>query len=376
MKHLRFFPYGSRGSTRCFDYLTSLKKPANFVKWLKSYNNGVWDPTILQQKQIDMEKAISSKLSALGRNATLSQKNAVILGYLKALGHGSLYSLKRGGLQRKLDDYMVKKQLWEPAKGNIKLRTKRRSWKKKQPIFKQKKQVELAMQDNTAKDKTTKMNIDSTLDISNKASSVADVVHNVVQKKSHTGKKKKKKPYIPREVNIPNYPPMYTRYNPGKGNCFFYGLQQGLEKLGVSFLNEEDIRENLANWFQVETNQLQMEAHIGGPPSTIIGQLQDTGLYTPAEGWESYLAGKDWGWWGEHIRKRGTWVGALEVPIINQMLDNVGLNVVLNIFDWRSRLIYGNENNGAKQVIMLYLSPGHFELLEEQPSSHLGNIQM
>ena len=115
LKHLRFFPYGSRGSTRCFDYLTSLKKPANFVKWLKSYNNGVWDPTILQQKQIDMEKAISSKLSALGRNATLSQKNAVILGYLKALGHGSLYSLKRGGLQRKLDDYMVKKQLWEPA---------------------------------------------------------------------------------------------------------------------------------------------------------------------------------------------------------------------------------------------------------------------
>ena len=191
MKHLRFFPYGARGSTRCFHYLTSLKKPANFVKWLKSYNNGVWDPTIMQQNQIDIEKAISSKLSALGRNATLSQKNAVILGYLKALGYGGLYSLKRGGLQRKLDAHMVKKQLWEPAKGNIELPTKRRSWKKKQPVFKQKKQVDLALQNNTAKQKTTKMDIDCMLDIGIKPS-VADVVHDVVQKKLlKTGKRKK-----------------------------------------------------------------------------------------------------------------------------------------------------------------------------------------
>ena len=90
MKHLRFFPYGARGSTKCFEYLTSLKKPVNFVKWLNSYDNGVWDPTILQQKQIRVEKAILSKLSLQGRDAILSQKNAVILGYLKALGYGGL----------------------------------------------------------------------------------------------------------------------------------------------------------------------------------------------------------------------------------------------------------------------------------------------
>ena len=42
--------------------------------------------------------------------------------------------------------------------------------------------------------------------------------------------------YVPKLVVIPNYPPMYTKYNPGEGNCFFYGLQLGLEKLG---LNEE-----------------------------------------------------------------------------------------------------------------------------------------
>ena len=117
-----------------------------------------------------------------------------------------------------------------------------------------------------------------------------------------------------------------------------------------------------------------MEAHIGGPPSSFVGQLRDTGLYTPAVGWASYLAGKDWGWRGEHVRKRGTWVGALEVPIINQMMDNAGLDIVINIFAARYGKILGNESNGHKQVNMLYLSPGHFELLEEQPGSHLGNI--
>ena len=348
MRHLRFFPHGSRGSMECLSYLTSLRKAPNFVKWLQSFDNGVWDPTVLMQKQIKMEKAILSKLSQLGRDVILRQKKAVILGYLKALGHGGLYSLDQSGLQRKLNDFMVKKQIWEPARGNIELPTKRRSWKKKKPALKGKKHVQVPMQKGAAKHK----------------------------KKTKSMKKKKKSVYVPRLVEIPGHPPMFTRYNRGEGNCFFHALQQGLEKLGVTFLNEGDIRENLAAWFQVETNQVQMEAHIGGPPSSFIGQLQDTGLYTPAVGWESYLAGKNWGWWGEHVRRRGTWVGALEVPIINQMMDNAGLNVVVNIFDQRYGRLFGNENNGTKQVIMLYLSPGHFELLEEAPSSSLDNVRI
>ena len=52
------------------------------------------------------------------------------------------------------------------------------------------------------------------------------------------------------------------------------------------------------------------------------------------------------------------------------MMDNAGLDVVVNVFAARYGRIFGNENNGDKQVIMLYLSPGHFELLEEQPSLH------
>ena len=50
------------------------------------------------------------------------------------------------------------------------------------------------------------------------------------------------------------------------------------------------------------------------------------------------------------------------------MMDNAGLDVVVNVFAARYGRIFGNENNGDKQVIMLYLSPGHFELLEEEPS--------
>jgi len=52
------------------------------------------------------------------------------------------------------------------------------------------------------------------------------------------------------------------------------------------------------------------------------------------------------------------------------MMDNAGLDVVVIIYAARFGRILGNKNNGHKQVIMLYLSPGHFELLEEQPSLH------
>ena len=271
---------------------------------------------------------------------------------------------------------MVQKKGWEPTDGNIELPTKRRSRKKKKPVLKKKKHVGITFSNSTANNQKKKKPTKAVHDIVIKDSLGTNVLQTELQEKSQTSEEKKDIEYVPKQVNVPNYPPMYTKYNPGEGNCFFYALQQGLEKLGITFLNEEDIRENLAAWFQVETNQMQMEAHIGGPPSSFIGQLRDTGLYTPAVGWESYLEGKDWGWWGEHVRKRGTWVGALEVPIINQMMDNAGLDVVVNIFAARYGRILGNENNGHKQVVMLYLSPGHFELLEEEPSQNLDYIQM
>ena len=91
-------------------------------------------------------------------------------------------------------------------------------------------------------------------DIDNKESFPTGVLETELQEKLQISEEKKDIEYVPKLVHVPNYPPMYTKYNAGEGNCFFYALQQGLEKLGIMFLNEEDIRENLDAWFQVETN--------------------------------------------------------------------------------------------------------------------------
>ena len=64
-----------------------------------------------------------------------------------------------------------------------------------------------------------------------------------------------------------------------------------------------------------------------------------------------------------------------QVPIINKMMENAGLHIVVNIVDSRYGKIWGNENNGTKKVTMLYLSYGHFELLEEHPhTDHNGQL--
>ena len=149
-------------------------------------------------------------------------------------------------MQRKLNSYLVERRVWEPTTGNIELPTNRRSskWKK---------------QAKTKLIPQGKANFESDTDMSNKKphDDSLGVVHKIVSHSAHfvhagktskapMKKKKKQKKYIPRLVKIPNYPLMFTRYNPGEGNCFFHGLQQGLEKLGVTFLNEAEIRENLA----------------------------------------------------------------------------------------------------------------------------------
>ena len=81
-----------------------------------------------------MEKLIYAKLSNQGRNETMRLRNEVILGYLKALGFGGLYELKRKALQKILDRHMVNKRIWKPAQCDIYLRTRRRSYKSTQPV--------------------------------------------------------------------------------------------------------------------------------------------------------------------------------------------------------------------------------------------------
>ena len=59
------------------------------------------------------------KLSRLGRDRILDQKMDTFAGYLKGLGYGKLSKFKRGMLQKKLNDHMVGKRLWEETDANI-----------------------------------------------------------------------------------------------------------------------------------------------------------------------------------------------------------------------------------------------------------------
>ena len=129
LEHVKFFPCGRRNSVDCFRHLTKLKPASNFVKWKRGYKKHVWDPTIIQQRQAGIDKAIESKLSFLGRERTLVLKNDTLKGYLKGLGYGKLYDLKRPQLQLKLNCHMVRKRLWGKTEENIYRPTKRRSSK-------------------------------------------------------------------------------------------------------------------------------------------------------------------------------------------------------------------------------------------------------
>ena len=141
LEHVKFFPCGRSNSLQCFRYLTKLKPPSNFVRWTKGYQKHVWDPTLLQEKQVRNEMVIESKLRALGRKRTLILKNDILIGYLKGLDYRKLSELKRPHLQLKINSHMVRKRLWEKTDENIYLPTKRRSSRHLGRVVSKQKQV-------------------------------------------------------------------------------------------------------------------------------------------------------------------------------------------------------------------------------------------
>ena len=141
LEHVKFFPCGRRNSVDCFMHLTKLKPASNFVKWTRGYQKHVWDPTIIQQRQVGIDKAIESKLGALGRERTLLLKNDVLRGYLKGLCYPKLYDLKRRDLQLKINSHMVRKRVWEKTEEDIYRRTKRRSSKSSSRVGSKQKQA-------------------------------------------------------------------------------------------------------------------------------------------------------------------------------------------------------------------------------------------
>ena len=174
----------------------------------------------------------------------------------------------------------------------------------------------------------------------------------------------KKHYYKESKLTIEGFGNKTTLYNSGKGDCFFIAIQQGLHALRMVEFDNDEIRQNLSLWFQDDNNAAAITKLLGAEPSDIIPYLDFVGGVKPKEGWTKYLRGRDWKFWGKRIAKKGTWVGAIELEAMNELLLNAGYDVRVNIYSSSYKKLFGKSQNIPGQiVIILYLSDGHFELL-------------
>ena len=414
LKHVKFFPHGRRDSVDCFKYLTKLKPSEKLRKWTDAFKSGYWDGSIVKSNQLRRSAAIEAKLSQQGRDETLSLKNDILKGYLGGLGHGSLYALLRKPLQHKLNDHMVRKRGWKPTDdvADIELPTKRRCRrlpKNSSSRIRKNLQGKIQNQNPVAISKVVEKKRKAQLLISapprrskrlrEKASGcILDGVskHNEASirfpKKKMTNQSSdnisyfkdlsKAKPltieqlilaeeeeikshsYKEVKVNIEGFGEKTTTYNCGKGDCFFIAIQQGLRLLRMVEFNKDEMRKNLSLWFQDDGNAAAITSLHSAQPYDIIPHLHVVGGVAPRGGWRRYLRGRDWKFWGRRIARKGTWVGAIELEAMNDLLLNAGYDVRVNIYDSRSRRLFGEDCNIPGQlVIILYLSNAHFEVL-------------
>ena len=170
--------------------------------------------------------------------------------------------------------------------------------------------------------------------------------------------------YKEKKVNIEGFGKKTTAYNSGKGDCFFNAVEQGLLLLRMVEFDKDEMRKNLSLWFQDDGNAAAITALHSAHPYDIIPHLHYVGGAEPRVGWRTYLRGRDWKFWGRRIARKGTWVGAIELEAMNDLLLNAGYDVRVNIYDSRSKKLFGEDHNITGQlVIIIYLYAGHFEVL-------------
>ena len=154
-------------------------------------------------------------------------------------------------------------------------------------------------------------------------------------------------------------------YNSGGGDCFFIAIQQGLRLLKMVQFDKDEMRQNLSLWFQDDNNAAAITSLHTALPYDIIPLLDVVGGIQPRQGWKKYLSGRDWKFWGKRIARKGVWVGAIELEAMNELLLNAGYDVRVNIYHSRLKKLFGEDRNIAGQLtIILYLSYGHFEVLD------------
>ena len=154
-------------------------------------------------------------------------------------------------------------------------------------------------------------------------------------------------------------------FNPGGGNCYFYAVCQGLEFFGL-LIDHVHLRSHVGQWLQNPHNAHLMHTHLEILPSGLYHHLKR--FPSPPGGWASYLSGMTWQDWGVHVELLGEWVGPMEITPTNHVLEEIGTDIRVNIFDPASRQIFGDEENKRsdgmdKPIIMVMSLTGHYEWL-------------
>ena len=154
-------------------------------------------------------------------------------------------------------------------------------------------------------------------------------------------------------------------FNAGGGNCYFYAVSQGLDFFGIS-IDHIQLRTRVGQWLQNPDNASLMEMQLEIQPSGLYHHLK--GYPAPPTGWRNYLNGMTWQDWGVHVELLGEWVGSMEITPTNHVLEEMGSDIRANIYDPRSRQVFGDEENQFsdgtdKPIIMLLCLTGHYEWL-------------
>ena len=147
-------------------------------------------------------------------------------------------------------------------------------------------------------------------------------------------------------------------------------MSQGCRFFGVS-IDHRELRTRVGQWLQNPGNAQFMELRLRILPSGLYHHLKR--YPSPPGGWVSYLAGMTWVDWGVHVEQLGEWVGPLEMTPTNFVLEEMGYDLRVNIFDPRSFVILGKDENlhadsVEKPTIMVMSRAGHYEWLRLRDS--------
>ena len=174
--------------------------------------------------------------------------------------------------------------------------------------------------------------------------------------------------YVTGQKTLPNGLQCDRIYHPGGGDCYLYSVSQGCSFYGV-YITHAELRTKVGQWLQNPDNALWMAMTLGLQPIHLLSHLNR--FPAPHGGWATYLRGMTWVDGGVHVQQQGGWVGPLEITSTNCVLQEMGSDIRVNIYDPLCNYILGNEENVRadgllKPIIMIISEGGHYEWLRHR----------